>query len=79
MYQSIETKYFGPTNSKGTRIQAKACAATIYHNWDHALGSYENHESAAKALASKLDWEYSRLVGGGNAASTGYNFVMLCE
>ena len=79
MYQSIETKFFGPTNFKGTRVQAKACAATVYHNWDHALDSYGNHENAAKALASKLGWEYSRLVGGGNAASTGYNFVMLFE
>ena len=79
MYQSIETKFFGPTNFKGTRVQAKACAATVYHNWDHALDSYGNHENAAKALASKLGWEYSRLVGGGNAASTSYNFVMLCE
>jgi hypothetical protein len=79
MYQSIETKFFGPTNFKGTRVQAKACAGTIYHNWDYALSPCENHEAAAKALASKLDWGYSQLVGGGNAASTGYNFVMLCE
>jgi len=79
MFQSIETKYFGPTNCRGTRVQAKACAGTIYYNWDYALDVYENHENAAKALAEKLEWEYTELVGGGNAASTGYNFVMLFE
>ena len=41
--QAIRTKYFGPTNSRGSCIQAKCEARTIYMPYRHELDIYENH------------------------------------
>lgn len=73
--QAICTKYFGPTNSRGSRIQAKSASGkTITVPYDHALDAFENHEKAAKALCKKLDWK-GELVGGG--MKDGYCFVFV--
>jgi len=55
--QAIRTRYCGPTNTKGSRIQAKCEAATIYVEYDHALDTEDNHRSAALALATNLGWD----------------------
>lgn len=77
MYQAIETKWFGPTNVKGSRIIAKAEAGRIVVPWEHALNVDQNHARAADLLAEKLGWvgpHYSPLIGGAVAGS-GYVFV----
>ena len=56
MYQAIETKYFGPTNSNPGRVIAKAQAGKLVHEWDHSLGIGKNHAEAARKLAEKLGW-----------------------
>lgn len=65
--QAIRTKYIGPSNSKGSRIQAKCEAKTIYVSYDHALNIDENHKAACDALLSAMGWNtdgYGDMVGG---------------
>ena len=72
--QAIVTTFFGPTNHRGSRIRAKAAAGTIWKDYDHALGTEQNHAAAAKALAEKLDWGHEWHAGGLPDMS-GYCFV----
>ena len=54
--QAIETEYRGPTNTRGSRIIARAQAGRISVPYDHALDFVENHYAAARALVVKLGW-----------------------
>jgi hypothetical protein len=65
---AIQTKYLGPTNTKGARIKAFTCnghSATI--DYDYALGDELLHFKAVKALREKyaLDWDISEMTFGG--------------
>lgn len=78
MRQAIETKYCGPTNSRGARVRVAAESGTKFVPWDHALNSTENHTRAAEQFASERGWlKNARLVGGGNAKGTGFVFVVV--
>lgn len=74
--QAIETKFIGPTNTRGSRVKASAQAGSVTIGWDHALNTDENHAKAAQALADKYGWE-GNMVGGGNAAGNGNVFVFV--
>lgn len=74
MHQAIETKFHGPTNSRGSRVSAKASAGRVTLSWNHALNSEDNHRAAARALAEKFKWK-GEWVGGGMANDRGYVFV----
>lgn len=74
MYQAIITKYLGPTNTRGSRISAKAAAGRVSVPYDHALNIEGNHTAAAQALADKMGWK-GALVGGGVPDGSGYAFV----
>ena len=60
--QSIQTRYLGPTNYRGTRVVAEQSADwggkrnRIYVSWDYALGDQENHVRAGMKLARRLGW-----------------------
>lgn len=56
MRQAIVTRYISPTNTRGTRISARADAGKVIVHWDHALNSEDNHKRAAMALALKFGW-----------------------
>jgi hypothetical protein len=73
-YQAIETKYYGPTNHRGSRIKAYAQCGKVWVHYDHGLSTQENHASAAMAFLRQWEWEGS-WVQGANAANTGYVFV----
>jgi hypothetical protein len=77
--QAIVTKYFGPSNSRGSRIKAKAAAGSVTVPYDHGLNADENHDVAAIKLAEKYHWldNGSELVGGGLADSSGYAYVLV--
>lgn len=68
--QAIETKYFGSSNVKGSRIKATAEAGSVTVGYDHALDSEGNHKAAAMALQFKMGWipsegnMYGELKGG---------------
>jgi hypothetical protein len=63
--QTIETKYHGPTNTRGPRISATAsvCRARVWVEYDHALNAENNHKAAAQKLMEALDWT-GQYVGG---------------
>lgn len=70
--QAIVTKYFGPTNARGSRIKASAEAGSVTVAYDHALDNLENHAKAAATLAKKWGWGGKYVAGG---TSDGYVFV----
>lgn len=75
MRQAIVTKWFGPTDFRGSRIKASADAGSVTIPWDFALSVERNHERAAETLAVKFGWvEYSSYVGG-SLPGGGYAFV----
>jgi hypothetical protein len=51
--QAITTKYLGPTNARGSRIQVSAAAGRMYVGYDHSLNSDENHRAAALAYCAR--------------------------
>ena len=61
--KAIRTRYIGASNVKGSRIQAKCEARTIYLSYDHALNGDENHAVAARALRDKMEWK-GAMIGG---------------
>ncbi len=81
-YQAIVTKYIGPSNTKGSRIKAKAAAGSLTvhldfrraNSCDNALNIEDNHAKAAEALANKYKWRGVWYIGG-MPDDTGYCFV----
>ena len=72
--KSIETRYHGPTNTRGARISATDCGDhRIYISYPYELSGEDCHRKAAEALCDKLGWDASSLIGGGTKA--GYVFV----
>ena len=56
---AIETKFLGPTNTRGARIMATIYlsygkAKTVFE-WDHRMGTEENHLHAARKLCNSLN------------------------
>lgn len=78
MRQAIVTKFLGPTNHRGSRIQAKSQAKRLTVSWDHARGPEWNHRFAAASLALDLGWlkaaEYHRIVHADPNTPTGSRF-----
>jgi hypothetical protein len=72
---AITTKYFGPTNFKGSRIKASANGNSVTIGFDYALGSEERHAKAARALCDKMGWKNKLIAGGLDAGN--YVFVMV--
>lgn len=57
IYQAIETRFLGPTNTKGSRVVAVSCGGSrLITDWDHAMDASENHIAAANRLAARLEW-----------------------
>jgi|SRR5882757_684953 len=54
--QAIETKYIGPTNTKGSRIKATAWAGSVTVPYDHSLSLDSNHRAAALRLCELHQW-----------------------
>ena len=73
-YQAIETKYYGPTNHRPSRIKAYAQSGRVWVNYDHGLNTQQNHAAAAIAFLHRWEWD-GLWVQGANAANTGYVFV----
>lgn len=77
MRAAIETKYVGPTNTKGARIAVYyGHAARKFYPWDHGLDIEDNHKEAArKFLESRGLHEKFDLAGG--FTTTGYAFILV--
>jgi hypothetical protein len=71
--KAIETKYHGPTNTRGARITASDLDGNrITVPYPHELSGEDVHRVAAEALRDKMGWS-GRLIGGSTKA--GYVFV----
>lgn len=55
---AITTKYLCPTNTRGSRIIAKAAAGSLTVGYDHALNLEDNHKAAAQAFVDKKGWSH---------------------
>ena len=78
MYQAIVTKYYGPTNHRGSRIQAKAQCGRVWMPYDHGLNNAQNHAAAADRFLQKWGWD-GKWAGGANPENSGYVFVRVEE
>ena len=57
-YKMIETKYIGPSNTRGSRIKAfDANGNSLTIGYPHELSGVECHYLAARALADKMNWQ----------------------
>ncbi len=62
--KAIETRFLGPTNTRGSRIVASDSDSNrIEIGYSHELNSEGCHRQAAEALCQKMGWAGS-LVGG---------------
>ena len=79
--QAIQTRYYGPTNTRGSRIKAWASAGSITIPYPHELSGQACHRKAAEALVAKLGWNDSNYGGllGGQLESGDYVFVFNSE
>jgi hypothetical protein len=75
--QAIQTRYLGPTMSRGARIKATCAAGSITISYPHELSGQEVHRKAAEALASKFKWNLPSYGGllGGQLCTGNYVFV----
>jgi hypothetical protein len=75
--QAIITKYFGPTNSRGSRIKATCASGSVTISYPHELLGQACHRAAADALVQKMGWTGSHYGGllGGQLPSGEYVFV----
>lgn len=71
--QVIQTRFVGPTDTKGARIKAWAEAGSVVISYPHELSGQACHRAAAQALANKFGWSYKYL--GGQLPSGDYAFV----
>ena len=80
--QVIKTKYFGPTNVKGSRIIAACDAGRITMSYNYAANIGDSHREACEALRDKLGWtvenNYSPMVGG-QSSDGAYYWVFGCD
>lgn len=59
--QAIQTKYLGPTNTRGSRIKATCWLTSVTVSWDYSANFEENHTAAIGALVHKLNKDREEL------------------
>lgn len=72
--KTIETKYLGPTNFKGSRIRATDGDNTIFLSRDCCDSIDEAHSRTALALKAKLGWT-GKMIGGHTKSGMVFVFV----
>lgn len=78
MYQAIQVKYLGPTDTLGSRMKATARGGSVTVGYNPALNSQQNAETAMLALVSKLGWDkYQATWQAGSLPNEDYVFVRL--
>lgn len=61
--QAIETKFIGPTNTKGARIKAILACKSIVIPYPYEYEETEAHHYAALSLINTLQWNVSIITG----------------
>jgi hypothetical protein len=66
--KAIETRYIGPTNTKGARIvAADSDGNRVTIGYPHELSGEAVHRKAAEALRDKMGWTGELIAGGTEA------------
>ena len=55
--QAIQTKFLGPTNTKGSRVKAICWLTSVVVSWDYSANVEENHMMAINTLIDNLNNE----------------------
>lgn len=55
--QAIRTRYYGPTNTRGSRIVAKCEGGSVTVPFNYSLDHEGNHRKAAELLLTRLGWQ----------------------
>ena len=76
--QAIQTKYIGPTNTRGSRIKAysEGFPRGVIVSYDHSLNIEGNHDAACRAFVEAKGW-HGAWVRGGSADGRGNVYVCL--
>lgn len=74
--QAIETKFLGPTNTKGARIKASAQAGSVTIPFEYGPETDGAHDQALRALVAKLGW-WGVWARGETADGTGNVYVCI--
>lgn len=53
--QAIQTKFLGPTNTRGSRFKATCWLTSVTVSRDYSVNVDENHAAAIEALVCKLN------------------------
>ena len=72
---AIQTRYFGPTNVRGSRIKATCESGSITIGYPHELSGMACHALAAKKLVEKMGWKDCGELLGGQLKNNDYVFV----
>lgn len=54
--QAIVTKYFGPSNRRGSRVKATCSGGSLFFGYEPAMNVANNHKAACAALVAKMGW-----------------------
>jgi hypothetical protein len=57
MYNAIQARYAGPTNTRPGRILVRSAAGRSVHDWDYSLSREANYGAAVAAHARKIGWD----------------------
>ena len=69
--KTIETKYHGPGERRGSRVSASDSDGNrVMLTWDNSINSEENHAGAALALCHKMGWHPDNGRAGSNGCHT---------
>ena len=75
--KAIQTKYLGPTNSRGSRIKAfDEDNNQVTIPYPYALSGEDVHRKAADALMFKMGWEDNCEIIGSGSIKNGYVFTL---
>lgn len=77
--QAIQTRFFGPTNTKPARVKAYCDAGSVWFGFHNGPGKTEReaYHLAAKQLATKLGWSGVWVGGGVRQSRDAYVFVFV--
>ncbi len=72
--QAIRTRYYSPTNTRGTRITATCEAESFTLPRDYSLDIDEDHARVAQALVQRMGW-----TGVYRGGEFGGDYYWVCE
>ena len=80
--QAIQTKYHGPTNTRGSRISATAYAGRKYYGYDYSLNLEDNHKASATEYMDSKGWlhpvrDITRRIEGGQLPDGSFVWVLV--